>query len=243
MTNRRIGEIRCRFENGTENLRNFGSCLRSFQTEAFSPRLNVTEVDPDPVLMDVIEITPYTVEAMMKLAKFSVPQPRIHISSVTARTTIELVLRPTAIGVPTSGFPRQLGYEDEISRMFTRLSLHSKITENLTNTFYKEIRQKTEREAALRRSQSQHQARSLGAPSKSTGSVGSNTSRMSYLYRSEDHEHTRSGSAPAPLRIDQADMEYPESPDMVAEWTRRLPDVDMPELDDTTIERLASTMI
>ena len=91
--------------------------------ENFSPHFAITELDPQPSLLDIVEIKQHDLEAMMNLAKFSVPSPRIHISNATARTTIDLVLRPAIIGVPTSGFPRQLGYEDEISRMSVPLPL------------------------------------------------------------------------------------------------------------------------
>ena len=53
---------------------------------------------------------------MTDFAIFAVSEPNIHISNPTSKTTIALVLRPDdplekgAI----SGFPRQLGYEDEL---------------------------------------------------------------------------------------------------------------------------------
>ena len=52
---------------------------------------------------------------MKEFATFSVASPAIHISRQVAKTTIALVLRAGGDQVPISGFPRQLGYEDEIS--------------------------------------------------------------------------------------------------------------------------------
>ena len=112
------GQIRCRFEDGSENLRNLGIHLRSFQSQSFSPLFAVTEED-NLEHLDTVGITDGTIDRMVNYATFSVPEPTIHISGQYARTTIALVLerhgevKPVAI----SGFPRQLGYEDEISSM------------------------------------------------------------------------------------------------------------------------------
>lgn len=113
------GQIRCRFENAPENIRSLGMCLRSFQTASFSPRFIIVETDPQQGLIQEVHITPTTIQEMMSLAKFSVLAPNILISTSTAKTKIGLVLRRDDIDVPISGFPRQLGYEDERSRMFS----------------------------------------------------------------------------------------------------------------------------
>ena len=117
------GQIRCRFEDESENLRYLGTCLMSFQSTSFSPFFTVTEehLNPDPI--DTVEITHGTIHRMVNFATFSVPEPIIYISSQHARTTIALVLRSAGDleQVPISGFPRQLGYEDEISSMFSYL--------------------------------------------------------------------------------------------------------------------------
>ena len=208
--------------------------------EGFSPHFKIAELDPEPSLMDIIYIKQHDVEAMMSLAKFSVPQPRIHISNTTARTTINLILKPDVIGVPTSGFPRQLGYEDEISRMSASFHL---VPTDLTDSSCIEARQKIEREAALRRAQSQHIPQPWDTLSRTNGSVRSSPSRMSSIRLSGYRAHTRATSAPSSGGVNQAEREYAESPDMMAEWVKRLPEVWMPELDDTTVERLASTTI
>lgn len=72
----------------------------------------------DPV--DTIQITDGTINKMVNFATFSIREPTIHISDQYARTTIALVLRDTGKRkqMPISGFPRQLGYEDEISSMY-----------------------------------------------------------------------------------------------------------------------------
>ena len=115
----RKGQIRCRFEDGTENLRKLESCMRSFQTECFSPYFTVVEIAPDQGPMTVVDITQATLQAMMDLAKFSVSEPHVLISRSTAITVIGLVLRPEAVSVPISGFPRQLGNEDNSNCMFS----------------------------------------------------------------------------------------------------------------------------
>ena len=68
--------------------------------------------------MDTIEITGGTINRMINYATFAVREPTIHISSQYARTTIALVLREPHpwVQLSISGFPRQLGYEDEESR-------------------------------------------------------------------------------------------------------------------------------
>ena len=115
----RKGHIRCRFENAPENIRNLGTCLRSFQTASFSPHFIIVETDPQQGLMQEVQITPATVQEMMSVARFSVTEPNILISTPTAKTKIGLILRPDDVDVPISGFPRQLGLEDERHRMWT----------------------------------------------------------------------------------------------------------------------------
>lgn len=114
------GQIRCRFEDGSENLRNLGIHLRSFQSQSFSPLFVVTEEHLNPEPIDQIAITDGTINRMVNYARFSVSEPTIHISGQFARTTIALVLQRYGElkHVSISGFPRQLGYEDEMSRMF-----------------------------------------------------------------------------------------------------------------------------
>ena len=58
---------------------------------------------------------------MVNYATFSVSEPTIHISGQFARTTIALALERHGElkHVPISGFPRQLGYEDEMSSMLS----------------------------------------------------------------------------------------------------------------------------
>lgn len=72
-----------------------------------------------------IQITDGTINKMVNFATFSVREPTIYISGPYARTTIALVLRNTEERkqMPISGFPRQLGYEDEFSSMFSNFSL------------------------------------------------------------------------------------------------------------------------
>ena len=112
------GQIRCRFEDGSENLRNLGIHLRSFQSQSFSPFFAVTE-EPHLEHLDTVGITDGTISRMVNYATFSVSEPTIHISGEYARTTIALVLERhgEVKNVAISGFPRQLGYEDEISSM------------------------------------------------------------------------------------------------------------------------------
>ena len=71
--------------------------------------------------MDTSPIADRTIYHMENFATFSVNELTIHISGQHARTTIALVLRPARNPkyLPISGFPRQLGYEDEISSMFS----------------------------------------------------------------------------------------------------------------------------
>ena len=115
------GQIRCRFEDGSENLRNLGVHLRSSQSQSFSPFFAVTEEHLNPEATDTIEITDGTINRMVNYATFSVREPIIHISGQFARTTIALILkrRGELKHMPISGFPRQLGYEDEISSMLS----------------------------------------------------------------------------------------------------------------------------
>ena len=114
------GQIRCRFEQGSENLRNLGIHLRSFQSQSFSPLFVVTEEHLNPEPMNQIAITDGTINQMVNYAIFSVSEPTIHISGQFARTTIALVLQRYGElkHVPISGFPRQLAYEDEMSSMY-----------------------------------------------------------------------------------------------------------------------------
>lgn len=110
------GRIQCRFEDGTENLRKLGACLRSFQSHNFSPRFTITEEDLNPDPMDSVMITRKTIDDMIDFSKFCVAEPTVHISGPQTRTTIAVILRDTEpqVGLPISGFPRQLMYEDEI---------------------------------------------------------------------------------------------------------------------------------
>ena len=113
------GQIHCRFEEGSDNLRHLGAHLRSFQSPSFSPYFTVIDEFLNPSPMDTILIANRTIHDMENFATFSVNELTIHISGQHARTTIALVLRPARHPkhLPISGFPRQLGYEDEISSM------------------------------------------------------------------------------------------------------------------------------
>ena len=117
------GQICCRFDDGTENLRNLGTYLRTFQKPRFAPRFSVTE---DDLVIGIIQITDMTIDRMVTFATFSMEdEPTIiQVSSKAAKTTISLVLRPAAnyaevslTGLPISGFPRQLRKEDENTGM------------------------------------------------------------------------------------------------------------------------------
>ena len=119
-----IGQICCRFENETSNLRHFGTYLRSFQKSHFVPYFYVTEEDLALEPIGIIPITVETINRMVNLATFSVEESTIHVSSKAAKTTISLVLRHVAshaqvspTGLPISGFPRQLRKEDEDTGM------------------------------------------------------------------------------------------------------------------------------
>ena len=94
--------------------------MKSFQTQSFSPHFTVAEEHLNAEATDFVRIDNGAIHRMENFTTFSVREPTIHISSRLAKTTIALVLRPV-VGLkptPISGFPRQLGYEDEISCMF-----------------------------------------------------------------------------------------------------------------------------
>ena len=116
------GQICCRFENGTSNLRYLGTYLRTFQRPHLAPHFSVTEED---FIIDIIQINDMTIDKMVKFATFSMEEPTIiPVSNKAAKTTISLVLRHAAnyaevsqTGLPISGFPRQLRKEDENTGM------------------------------------------------------------------------------------------------------------------------------
>ena len=114
---RETGQIRCRFEDRSDNLRNLGACLTTFQSHSFQPYFTTTEEYYNSG--SLVPITNDIIREMKDYGTFSVEEPIIHISTQVVRTTIALVLRPGEDQVPISGFPRQLGYEDEISCRFS----------------------------------------------------------------------------------------------------------------------------
>ncbi len=125
-----MGQICCRFEDETDNIRHLGGCLRSFQRGSFAPYFTVTEDDFDLHPMDTIPITESTIRQMVDFATFCVSAPTIRLSNANAKTTISLILRHVAgsvqvplIRIPISGFPRQLRKEDEITRMSCHCTL------------------------------------------------------------------------------------------------------------------------
>ncbi|KAL8937387.1 MAG: hypothetical protein Q9211_003716 [Gyalolechia sp. 1 TL-2023] len=199
LENQVLGRILCRFEDGSKNLRKLGKCLRSFQGRDFSPRFTVTEADLNPDPMYSVLITPKTIDDMVQFSKFSVAEPVIHISGPQAKITIAVILRDAdpPVGLPISGFPRQLKYEDEI----------------------KATRQKTTREA-IRHAQSKLHLRSPSPyRSVSNSSLGGKL-RFSVSPSSEYHKK-RPNSAPEAAALGLDGANFPESADDVQGWIER----------------------
>ncbi|KAL9031078.1 MAG: hypothetical protein Q9196_000868 [Gyalolechia fulgens] len=199
LENQVLGRILCRFEDGSKNLRKLGKFLRSFQSRDFSPRFTVTEADLNPDPMYSVLITPKTIDDMVQFSKFSVAEPVIHISGPQAKITIAVILRDAdpPVGLPISGFPRQLKYEDEI----------------------KATRQKTTREA-IRHAQSKLHLRSPSPyRSVSNSSLGGKL-RFSVSPSSEYHKK-RPNSAPEAAALGLDGANFPESADDVHGWIER----------------------
>lgn len=167
--------------------------------------------------MDSVFITPKNIDDMVQFSKFCVAEPVIHISSPQARTTVAVILRDTdpPVGLPISGFPRQLKYEDEIKGWFYG---HPASSHPLTKK-KKAARQKTKRET-IRHAQSKLHLRTP-SPHRSV----SNSSRGSKLQFPgspglENHSK-RPNSAPEPAAMGLYVDEFPETADDVRGWIER----------------------
>lgn len=112
------GKIRCRFPDGSVELRHFGDFLRQRQETDFQPYFQIKDLDTKKV-----NISPNTVEKMITLAKFEVDMVEIRIPLQLRPTVIDLCLLEEGTDketfVPISGFPRALAVEEALQRSST----------------------------------------------------------------------------------------------------------------------------
>jgi hypothetical protein len=156
------GYLRCRFENGTENLRNLGRHISSLKTVAFSPFFAITNGVDEPIRK--VPLSKNVVLDMTDLATFEVCKISISLSNPQEQTTIALSLKPRGEEkpIPISGFPRKLAQEDKLSckcpfplcRQFLiaasvllHLSAQVKNSQYAFNLQYPVSRQKSQRDA------------------------------------------------------------------------------------------------
>ncbi|KAF2461117.1 hypothetical protein BDY21DRAFT_297819 [Lineolata rhizophorae] len=112
------GRLRCRFPDGSQNLRYLGDYLRNHQDPTFQPYFTVQERCYQPVKY---EISPDVVHNMIVKATFDMGIMEIRVSLQQGHTSISLCLRRwnsrSVEEHPISGFPRSLALEDLIKNV------------------------------------------------------------------------------------------------------------------------------
>jgi hypothetical protein len=105
------GRIKCRFADGTPDLRELGNFLGRYQTATFQPFFRIQEKHLESAAVSKV-ITPETISSMISMATFRMPLIDITLSEKNGPTTIALGLRDHFSRcediIPISGFPRVL---------------------------------------------------------------------------------------------------------------------------------------
>ena len=118
-----VGKIRCRFANGSNNLRDLGTLLTQYQVPNFQPFFRIQEKNREQFAVKTV-IAPDAVQNMITMAKFEVDPIEVRVSDKLGATTIGLGLldeheRKEDV-VPISGFPRCLVTDNLQRGMRTR---------------------------------------------------------------------------------------------------------------------------
>jgi hypothetical protein len=105
------GKIRCRFPNGSQELRDLGFFMQLQQRQNFQPFFQILEKHRETFSINKV-ILPAIVEGMITHAQFEMPPLDVHVSDKLGPTVIGLglfddVTRVEEV-VPISGFPRCL---------------------------------------------------------------------------------------------------------------------------------------
>jgi hypothetical protein len=105
------GKIRCRFPNGSNELRDLGNFLSRHQTPNFQPFFRIQEKHREHLAVNKV-LTPDIVQSMITMAEFSMNPIEVRVSDKLGATTICLGLLNENVGkedvTPISGFPRVL---------------------------------------------------------------------------------------------------------------------------------------
>lgn len=113
------GKIRCRFANGSPELRHLGDFLRQQQEPRFQPYFIIQEKNYEQFGLKV-KISPTIVEGMIQTATFDIDPVDIYVSLQLGATTIALCLmedgKRAEAFYPISGFPRALVVEEALQR-------------------------------------------------------------------------------------------------------------------------------